>query len=99
MGNLVSETTFDHWKVVFSRGKVRKRALTQNSLIGGFDLLESNSIYIFVHENVLHPSIHLIQLYRFEGFAIDLADALSKILHFNYTFKIVDDGKVLMSRK
>ena len=30
---------------------------------------------------------------RFEGFAIDLADALSKILHFNYTFKIVDDGK------
>ena len=74
--------------------------------------MESNSIYIFVHENKKEYHSHffsldacsasmcsLIQLYRFEGFAIDLADALSKILHFNYTFKIVDDGKVLMSRK
>ena len=56
-------------------------------------------VIFFLLMHVLHPSIHLIQLYRFEGFAIDLADALSKILHFNYTFKIVDDGKVLMSRK
>ena len=31
---------------------------------------------------------------RFEGFAIDLADELSKLLGFNYTFKLVDDGKV-----
>jgi ABC-type amino acid transport substrate-binding protein len=30
---------------------------------------------------------------RFEGFAIDLATELSKILNFNFTFKIVDDGK------
>ena len=35
-GNMASETTFDHQKVVFSGGKVRKRALTQNPLVGGF---------------------------------------------------------------
>eukprot|EP00090_Calanus_glacialis_P039909 TRINITY_DN6950_c0_g1_i1.p1 TRINITY_DN6950_c0_g1~~TRINITY_DN6950_c0_g1_i1.p1 ORF type:complete len:973 (-),score=205.08 TRINITY_DN6950_c0_g1_i1:162-3080(-) len=29
---------------------------------------------------------------RFEGFALDLAEGLSKILGFNYTFKLVDDG-------
>jgi len=29
---------------------------------------------------------------RFEGFNVDLAEALSKILHFNFTFKLVDDG-------
>ena len=33
---MASETTFDHWKVVFSWGKVRKRALTENPLMGGF---------------------------------------------------------------
>ena len=36
VGNMASETTFDHWKVFFSWGKVRKRALTQNPLMGGF---------------------------------------------------------------
>jgi len=30
---------------------------------------------------------------RFEGFSIDLTKALAKLLHFNYTFKLVDDGK------
>jgi len=29
---------------------------------------------------------------RFEGFTVDLASELSKILHFNFTFKLVDDG-------
>ena len=33
---MASETTFDHWKVFFSWGKVRKRALTQNSLVARF---------------------------------------------------------------
>ena len=32
---------------------------------------------------------------RFEGFALDLAEGLSKILGFNYTFKLVDDGSVI----
>ena len=32
---------------------------------------------------------------RFEGFSMDLASALAEILHFNFTFKEVDDGKVL----
>ena len=32
--------------------------------------------------------------FRYEGFAIDLAAALAEKLHFNFTFKIVDDGKV-----
>ena len=31
---------------------------------------------------------------RFEGMTVDLATELSKILHFNFTFKLVDDGKV-----
>ena len=31
---------------------------------------------------------------RFEGYALDMAEELSKILGFNYTFKLVDDGKV-----
>ena len=31
---------------------------------------------------------------RFEGFAIDLATELSLLLGFNFTFKLVDDGKV-----
>ncbi|CAG0921786.1 unnamed protein product [Notodromas monacha] len=30
---------------------------------------------------------------RFEGFCIDLIDHIAKKLHFNYTFKLVDDGK------
>jgi len=30
---------------------------------------------------------------RFEGFCVDLLDEISKILHFNYTIKPVDDGK------
>jgi len=30
---------------------------------------------------------------RFEGYALDMAEELSKILGFNYTFKLVDDGK------
>jgi len=29
---------------------------------------------------------------RFEGFTVDLAAALSSQLHFNFTFKLVDDG-------
>jgi hypothetical protein len=32
---------------------------------------------------------------RFEGFAIDLFTEIAKILHFNITFKLVDDGKVM----
>ena len=31
---------------------------------------------------------------RFEGFTVDLATELSKLLHFNFTFKLVDDGNV-----
>ena len=30
----------------------------------------------------------------FEGFAVDMAHALSEQLGFNYTIKLVDDGKV-----
>ena len=48
---MASETTFDHQKVVFSWVKVRKMPFSQNPLWPNFDLLESNSIYIFVHEN------------------------------------------------
>jgi hypothetical protein len=33
---------------------------------------------------------------RFEGFAIDLAKELSLVLGFNFTFKLVDDNKVLV---
>lgn len=29
---------------------------------------------------------------QFEGYTIDIIDELSKILHFNYKFKLVDDG-------
>ena len=32
VGNLASETTFDHWKVVFSSGKVRKTRFSHNPL-------------------------------------------------------------------
>ena len=32
---------------------------------------------------------------RFEGFAIDLARELSHVLGFNFTFKLVDDEKVV----
>jgi len=30
---------------------------------------------------------------RFHGFCVDLLDEISKILHFNYTIKPVEDGK------
>ena len=36
MGNMASEATFDNWKLVFSWRKVRKRAITQNPLMGRF---------------------------------------------------------------
>ena len=29
---------------------------------------------------------------RFEGFVVDIIDEISKMLGFNYTFKIVDDN-------
>jgi hypothetical protein len=31
--------------------------------------------------------------HRFEGYSMDLIDAISKILHFQYTFELVPDGK------
>ena len=34
---------------------------------------------------------------RFEGFAIDLASELAGLLGFNFTFKLVDDDKVLFA--
>ena len=30
---------------------------------------------------------------RFEGFCVDLLAEVSKILHFNYALKLVEDGK------
>ena len=36
--------------------------------------------------------------FRYEGFAIDLADKLAGILHFNHTFRIVADKKVYFFR-
>lgn len=36
---------------------------------------------------------------RFEGFAIDLFTEIAKILHFNITFKLVDDGKVFLGEE
>ena len=55
------------------RTSEKERALTQNPLMGGIDLLESNSIYISVHENqknyqstfsllmhVLHPVLCML---------------------------------------
>ena len=30
---------------------------------------------------------------RFEGYAIELMQGIARILHFNVTFKLVDDGK------
>ena len=37
---MASETTFDHWKVVFSWGKVRKRALLDLHFLNRFDFLD-----------------------------------------------------------
>ena len=34
---------------------------------------------------------------RFEGMAVDMAHELSLVLGFNYTLKLVDDGKVKSS--
>jgi len=31
--------------------------------------------------------------HRLQGYSLDLIDAISKILHFNYRFEIVPDGK------
>ena len=30
---------------------------------------------------------------RYEGYSVDLVEEISKILHFNYTIKLVEDGK------
>jgi hypothetical protein len=32
--------------------------------------------------------------HRFEGYSLDLIDAISKILHFQYRFELVPDGEV-----
>lgn len=34
---------------------------------------------------------------RFEGYSMDLIDAISKILRFSYRFEIVPDGELLKS--
>ena len=31
---------------------------------------------------------------RYEGYSVDLVEEISQILGFNYTIKLVDDGKV-----
>ena len=36
---------------------------------------------------------------RFEGMAVDMAHELSLVLGFNYTLKLVDDGKVRKKKK
>ena len=38
MGVIASETNFDHWKVVFSWGKVRKTQFSQNSPVALFSI-------------------------------------------------------------
>ena len=48
MGIMASETTFDHWKVVFSWGKMRKSRFSQNPLTSrfwafGFSIYTSSS--------------------------------------------------------
>ena len=45
---MASETTFDHWKVVFSQGKVRKRALTQNPPHGWILISWNPILYSFL---------------------------------------------------
>ena len=47
---MASKNIFDHWQVVFLRGKVRKTRLSQPPLIPNFDLLKSY-IFIFLREN------------------------------------------------
>lgn len=34
---------------------------------------------------------------RWEGYSMDLIDAISKILHFQYTFELVPDGEKTVS--
>ena len=41
-------------------------------------------------------AVDYTDVFRYEGFAVDLADKLAGILHFNHTFRIVADKKVLM---
>lgn len=38
-------------------------------------------------------SLNLVGNDRFEGFCVDLIDELSRMLLFNYTFHIQEDGK------
>ena len=65
MGHIASETTFDHWKVIFSWGKARKRALMfqddmarfwnlhiRNPHIKSDILAKTESLLIFVEQKM-----------------------------------------------
>ena len=57
----------------------------------------SISINVFdkgVFDNNDDEKMKMMAIKRYEGFAIDLAEKLAGILHFNHTFRIVADKKV-----
>ena len=60
---MASETTFDLWKVFFfHEEKWEKLDFLKTRLTSRFDILESNSIYIFVHENKKMMIVNIFSL-------------------------------------
>ena len=59
---MASETTFDHWKVFFSWGKVRKRALTQNSLVARFSIF-----FVVTREVICQKMAPILNPFNFFG--------------------------------
>ena len=80
VGNMASETTFDHWKVFFSWRKVRKRALIfQDGMARFYDLHFLNHLDIFILLDFrnfwvffsIWPVFRTHVLHRFGHFIID----------------------------
>ena len=87
--------TLGHWDS--QDGLLLARRDTEESRTGQRDLMNNS----FVITSILNPPYTMLvqsteKLHgndRFEGFAIDLAGELAALLGFNFTFKLVDDGK------
>ena len=79
-------------------GLLLARRDKHESRTGQLDLMANGS---FVITSILNPPYTMLvesteKLHgndRFEGFAIDMAKELAALLGFNFTFKLVDDGK------
>ena len=75
---MASETTFDHWRVVFLEEEWEKLNFLQTSLIPDFALLDSESTHYHVP---IKKKIHCDKLYKSQSMFLSLVETVFSISH------------------